>query len=246
MMLWKVIVRERKTVNTKRQRVLQNEAGVTLIELLIAMALMSMVVVAAFGAYHLVQVSYERSRAYYGATNHAERAVSSLEKDLHQAIIPNGDTAYPVQVIASAAADADNPGVTYLPGQRMDIYVIIRADETDPDDGSVSTTTDRCKRIRYSLEADGTLRRGWVRQAGAPSGAYPVIAAVTNWRDIATGISDAAGTAVPANIFSDAGSVEDPVKKHRLITLAFWVKDSWNQEQAIVPVAVNTQVRSGY
>lgn len=224
----------------------KNEEGVTLIELLVSMAIMSLVVVAAFETYHLVQVSYERSRAYYAATNSAERVAARLENDLHQAIAPNDATEYPVRVITATAADADNPGVIYASGQRIDIYTIIKVNESDPDDGSASSTTARYKRIRYSLEADGTLRRGWVRQAGAPSGAYPDIAAISNWQAVSPGISNAAGTAAPASMFSDAGSLNDVVKKHRLITIAFWVKDTLNQQPAIEPVAFNSQIRSGY
>lgn len=223
---------------------LRNEYGLTLIELITALALISLVILGAFGIYFMIQNSYETNRAYFQATTAADKVIYTMEKDLRSSVVPNTSTQYPVRVITATAADADNPGVTYQTAQRVDIYTIVRKTETDPDDGSINATQDRYKRIRYSVEVGGTIRRGWVRQNSQPSGANPSIANISNWRVVASGVSNATGTAVPANVFSDANSPS--AKSQRLISVSFWIKDLDHNPAKIAPVTVRTEILSGY
>lgn len=208
------------------------------------MALMTLVAGAAFTIYQLVQNSYTASQAQFELTRSANLVVTLLEQDLRSSTVPNGTTPFPVRVITVTDADGDNPGIRYLAGQRLDIYVTVRRNEADQDDGSINITADRYKRVRYSVEADGSLRRGWVRQTGAPSGSNPRIANISNWRLLAVGMSNAGGTAVPAGIFSDTGS--PAARAQRLISISCWLKDTQNTPPRVEPIMLRTRVLSGY
>lgn len=118
-----------------------NEKGLTLIELLVSLFLVSLVGLASYQLFTFVLKNYERTQAYCQITSEGSIGTSRIGSDIRSAVKPNNGT------------NAVNISGTAATGYTMDIYTYVSTDTSCP-----------YKQIRYQLEVPtgtdyGKLRR---------------------------------------------------------------------------------------
>jgi prepilin-type N-terminal cleavage/methylation domain-containing protein len=134
--------------------------GFTLMELLVAMGLMSLVLGAAFGIYWTVQKQWERAAASSDTIGDYSVVLSKISREIRAAQGPNFST----------------NSVNVLDNQNLDIYSL-------NEDTGVYTRT----HYRYN---NGDLERGFVNTPDKFASANPLFGSISNWKTVLPDINN--------------------------------------------------------
>lgn len=221
----------------------RGQTGITVVELVIGLALFSLIIAGSFTAFSYARNGFSRVEASYPGIVDANTAAYRLGKEI-MAAEPLDNGKYAAVIPDPAAGD------TFLKGQRLDIYSRLNPGEIDVDGTQNTTAETLYKRISYQLVNNSELRRGWVLSSDKNiiTDGYYNEKPIPNinsgepgaWMPVLEGVTDSAGN-VPTEIFRDDTSAGG---EQRLITLNFTVSDLSGNKFEAKPVTISSQVMS--
>lgn len=187
--------------------IFRQDEGLTLVEMLIALALIGIVMAAAFQIFWINQNVWQRTQGMEQLTSQSSLLVNQLAAEVRAAQKPN-DAVPAVMVLPAGSED----GYAFDAGQRLIIYL--------PDQAST-----RMKRIEYRLvkndgdSAWGRIEKGWLL---SPEAAYPYFAGGTssgtsmNWATVLENVA-------VGQLFADETPSEE--SERRILKLSLKVTD---------------------
>ncbi|SHE61460.1 prepilin-type N-terminal cleavage/methylation domain-containing protein [Desulforamulus putei DSM 12395] len=147
---------------------LRNNRGFSLVELIIALALLSLVLAAAYQFYFFSQRSWQRAEAEAGTIQEARLAVMQLAREIRSAR----------KATANLAAVNIADGVTPA-GSQLDIYTDVNNDG-------------KPERVCYRLQ-NGTLQRGVALRQSRQPDAFPyTYGSPATWQTVVAGVANTA------------------------------------------------------
>ena len=170
------------------------QRGFTLVELMIAVSLLSLVLVVGFNVFSFSQRSWLATSRESFAVQDADQLMARLGNEIRRASQPNSLTPS-VRVVPGEGAFAS--------GQRLDIY------QFDDDSGSFS-------RIQYRLNPNDKteLQRGSTTSAEPDDTLNPTFGNISNWDTVFSGMPDRTDFAVFEDKTGDGSSQRRQIAVH--------------------------------
>ncbi|HWP95934.1 MAG TPA: prepilin-type N-terminal cleavage/methylation domain-containing protein [Syntrophomonadaceae bacterium] len=154
---------------------INDQQGLTLIEMLFCLVLVSMVASAGFSLYSSMASDWQSASAQSPVLSDTRLAMEKIASDIRAADKPNSDTRA-VRVLVPQSGD------TFTKGQRLDVYQY--------DDASSKYMMIEYRLVKNNAaDSYSHLQRGWVESSSPSTDANPSYGNITNWRTILDGVT---------------------------------------------------------